>query len=63
MNVSIMIIKFQSVCSLLSQVLGLDNDKYVVEVMLGFLLTFFKLESSLSVCISFNQFLADNIHK
>jgi hypothetical protein len=37
--------------------------KYVVEVMLGFLLTFFKSESGLSVCINFDQFLADNIHK
>jgi hypothetical protein len=63
MNVNIMVIEVQWVCSLLSQVLGLDNDKYVVEVMLGFLLTFFKSESGLSVCISFDQFLADNIHK
>jgi hypothetical protein len=41
MNVSIMVIKVQWVCSLLSQILGLNNDKHVVEVMLGFLLTFF----------------------
>jgi hypothetical protein len=63
MNVNIMVIEVQWVCSLLSQVLGLDNDKHVVEVMLGFLLTFFKSESGLSVCISFDQFIADNIHK
>jgi hypothetical protein len=63
MNVSIMVIEVQWVCSLLSQVLGLDNDKYVVEVMLGFLLTFFMSESGLSVCINFDQFIADNIHK
>jgi hypothetical protein len=63
MNVSIMVIEVQWVCSLLSQILGLDNDKHVVEVMLGFLLAFFQSESSLSVCISFDQFIADNIHK
>jgi hypothetical protein len=43
MNVSIMVIEVQWVCSLLSQILGLDNDKHVVEVMLGFLLTFFQV--------------------
>jgi len=48
---------------LLSQILCLDNDKHVVEVMLGFLLEFFQLESSPSVCVSFDQFIADNIHK
>jgi hypothetical protein len=31
--------------------------------MLSFLLTFFKSESGLSVCISFDQFILDNIHK
>jgi hypothetical protein len=63
MNVSIMVIEVQWVCSPLSQILGLDNDKHVVEVMLGFLLAFFQSDSSLSVCISFDQFIADNIHK
>ena len=63
MNVNIMVIELQWVCSLLSQVLGLDNDKHVVEVMLSFLLTFFKSESGLSVRISFDQFIVDNIHK
>jgi hypothetical protein len=58
-----MVIEFQWVCSLLSQVLGLDNENHVVEVMLGFLLKFFKSDSSLSVCINFDQFIADNIHK
>ena len=63
MNVNIMVIEVQWACSILSQVLGLDNEKYVVEVIFGFLLTFFKLESGLLVCISFDQFIADNIHK
>jgi hypothetical protein len=36
MSVNIMVIEVQWVCSILSQILGLDNDKYVVEVMLGF---------------------------
>jgi hypothetical protein len=44
-NVNFMIIEVQWACSLLSQILGLDNDKFVVEVMLGFLLTFFVSES------------------
>jgi hypothetical protein len=40
-SIRVMIIKVQWACSLLSQILGLDNDKFVVEVMLGFLLIFF----------------------
>jgi hypothetical protein len=46
MNVNVMVIEIQWAGSILSQILGLDNDKYVVEVMLGFLLTFFQSESS-----------------
>ena len=63
MNVSIMVIEVQCICSFLSQVLGIDNDKNVVEFMLGFLLTFLKSESGFLVRISFDQFIADNIHK
>jgi hypothetical protein len=63
MNVSIIVIDVQRVYSLLSQMLGLDNDKYLVEVMLGFLLTFFQSEFGLSIRISFDEFIADNIHK
>ena len=63
MSVSIMVIEVQWVCSLLSQILGLDNDKNVVKVMLDFLLTFFQQESSPSVCVNFDQFIANNIHK
>jgi hypothetical protein len=63
MHVSVMVIEVQWACSILSQILGLDNDKFVVEVMLGFLLTFFQSESSPSVCISFEEFIADNVHK
>ena len=40
-NVNFMIIEVHWACSLLSQILGLDNDKFVVEVMLGFMLNFF----------------------
>jgi hypothetical protein len=61
--VNVMIIEVQWACSLLSEILGLDNDKFVVEVMLGFLLTFFMSESSQSVCISFDRFIADNMHQ
>jgi hypothetical protein len=60
---NIMVIEVQWACSLLSKVLGLDNEKYVVEVMLDFILTFCKLESCISVCISFYQLTANNIHK
>ena len=58
-----MVIEVQWVCSLLSQVLGLDSDKYVVEFKLGFFLTFFKSEFGLSVRINFDKFLDDTIHK
>jgi len=40
-NVSIMVIEVQWVCSLMSRILGLDNEKHVVEVMLSLLLIFF----------------------
>jgi len=63
LNVNLMVIEVQWVCSLLSQVLGLDSDKYVVEFMLSFLMTFFKSDSSLSVRINFDKFLVDTIHK
>jgi hypothetical protein len=58
-----MVIEFQWVCSILSHILGLDNEKYVVEVMLGFLLAFFQSKSSQSANISFDKFIDDNIHK
>jgi hypothetical protein len=38
-SVIIMVIEVQWACSLLSQILGLDNDKFVVEFMLGFVST------------------------
>jgi hypothetical protein len=56
-----MIVEVQWACSLLSQILGLDNDKFVVEVMLGFLLFFFL--SGQSVRVSFDEFIAENIHQ
>jgi hypothetical protein len=62
-SVSFMVIKVQWACSLLSQILGLDNDKFVVEVMLGFLLTFFMSKSGQSVCVSFDKFIFDNMHQ
>jgi hypothetical protein len=42
MSVSVMFIEVQWVCSLPSQILGLDNEKHVVEVKLGFMLAFFQ---------------------
>jgi hypothetical protein len=62
-NVSIIIIEVQWACSLLSQILGLDNEKFLVEFMLGFLLTFFLLESRQLVYISFERFIADNMYR
>jgi hypothetical protein len=62
MSVNIMVIEVQWVCTILSQILGLYNDQYVVEVMLGFLLSFFQSESSQSFRINFDKFIADNIH-
>jgi hypothetical protein len=58
-----MVVEFQWVCSLLSQVLGLDSDKYVVEFMLGFLFIFFMSDSSQLVQIKFDKFVAGTIHK
>jgi hypothetical protein len=58
-----MVIEVQWVCSLLSQVLGLDNEKYVLKVMLSFFLFFFMSEYGLSVRINFDQFIVENIHK
>jgi hypothetical protein len=63
MNVNSMVLEIQWAYSILSHILGIDNDKYVVEVILGFLLTFFQLESSQSFYISFDKFIADNVHK
>jgi hypothetical protein len=40
-----MVIEVQWVYSKMSHILGLDNDKYVVEVMLIFMLSFFQSES------------------
>jgi hypothetical protein len=57
MSVSIMVIEVQWACSILCQILGLDNEKYMVEVMLGFLLTFFQSESNQSVSISFDKLI------
>jgi hypothetical protein len=60
-SISVMIVEVQWACSLLSQILGLDNDKFVVEVMLGFLLVCFL--SGQSVSVSFDEFIAENIHQ
>jgi hypothetical protein len=46
MNVNFMVIEIQWAYSILNHILGLDNEKYVVEVMLGFLLIFFQSDSS-----------------
>ena len=63
LSIYIMISEVQCVCSFLSQVLGLNNDIFIVEFMLGFLLKFFQSNSGQVVCINFDEFLADTIHK
>jgi hypothetical protein len=62
-SVNVMVIEVQWACSLLSQILGLDNDKFIVEVMLGFLLNFFMLGSGQSVSVNFDKFIAENMHQ
>jgi hypothetical protein len=63
MNVIVMVIKVQWACSILNHILGLDNDKFVAEVILGFMLTFFQLGSSQLVSIIFEEIIANNMHK
>ena len=41
----------------------MDNDKFVVEVMLGFLFNFFMSESGESVSVSFDKFIIENMHQ
>jgi hypothetical protein len=60
-SISVIIVELQWACSLLSQIIGLDNDKFVVKVMLGFLLIFFL--SGQSVRVNFDEFIAENIHQ
>jgi hypothetical protein len=61
--IDIMVSEVQCVFSLLSQVLGFNNDRFVVEVMLGFLIKLFQSNSGQFVCINFDEFLVDTIHK
>ena len=51
----------QVVFSLLSQILGLDNDKLVIEVILGFLMKLSHSESK-SKFLNFDEFLDRIIH-
>ena len=50
--------------SMVSQVLGLDDDKHVSEVILGFLLSIGSTdhESNLVRCFNLDEFLAEAIH-
>ena len=51
---------FQSLFSLMSQVLGLDDDRLVFEVMIGCLLEVSHSKSP--KCLNFGEFLAEKIH-
>ena len=53
----------QAVFSLLSQVLGLDHDREVSEMMLGFLMIYHEAEKSQgSITIAFDQFISESMH-
>ena len=49
---------------MVSQVLGLDNDRHASKVILGFLLSIGSIdpESNLVRCFNFDEFLAETIH-
>ena len=59
-NVSIFKDEVQLVMSMVSQVLGLDNDKHVSKVILGFFLSIGSTdnESNLVRCFNLDEFLA-----
>ena len=63
-NVSIFIDEVQLVMSMVSQVLGLDNDRHASKVILGFLLSIGSTdpESNLVRCFNFDELLAETIH-
>ena len=52
----------QLVLSLLSQILGLDNDKFAIEVMSEIIMKVNMLDSSQIVFLNFNESLAKVIH-
>ena len=52
---------FQPLFSLTSQILGLNDDRWVIEVMLGFLVKFCQYEEQIK-CINFVEFLVEKIH-
>lgn len=55
--------EIQIVFSLLSHVLGLDHDREVYEVMLGFLMVYYEADNAKSlVTVAFDQFLSDRIN-
>ena len=62
-NISSFRREVQTVLSLLSQVLGLDHDREVSEVMLGFLVVYYEADKSKSsVTVTFDQFLSERIN-
>ena len=54
----------QLVLSILSQILGYDDDKSVTKVMIGFLLktNLLELETNQVCCFGFDEFIATAIH-
>ena len=51
----------QPLFSLMSQILGLDDERPISEVILGFLVKFCKSEEQIK-CINFDKFLVEKIH-
>lgn len=45
----------------MSQILGLNDDRLVSEVMLGFLVKFSQSEEQIK-CLNFDEFLVEKIH-
>ena len=64
LNVNIFWEEVQPVLSMLSKILGYDDDKFVAEVMLGFLsrTNLSHPESNKACCLILDEFLATTIH-
>ena len=59
-DISLFIEPIHVAFSLLSQILGLDNDMLVIEVMIGTLCLV--SQSKQDICLNFDEFLVEKIH-
>lgn len=60
--IHVFIERVQYIVTMISQVLGLDNDMLVGDVILGFLMLIFSLDGIPISKFKFGQFLVENIH-